>query len=99
MVRAKSDSGGDCQSFAQVGIPSRHSSSIRWRMNLKPTTRPRMYLEQLAPEDLRQAAIVVATILYRTANHRFLFSNVSPVWIGLFGAVHECVRSLMVAAL
>ena len=63
------DCGGDCSSFEQAGIPTPsfkqdplayHSQTHHTAMDL---------FEQLVPEDLKQAATVVAAILYRTAMH------------------------------
>ena len=67
MVSPNSDCGGDCRPFAEVGIPAlvfRHDpldySTRTHHTNMDA-------YEYLVPEDLRQAAIVVAAMLYNTA--------------------------------
>lgn len=67
MVAPASDCGGDCRPFAEVGIPS----PVFKQDPLDYSTRTHhtnmdMY-EYLVPDDVRQAALVVAAMLYNTA--------------------------------
>ena len=67
MVSPKTDCGGDCRPFAEVGLPTpvlRHDPldyDTRTHHSNMDT------YEHLIPDDLRQAAVVVATMLYNTA--------------------------------
>ena len=69
MVAARNDCGGDCASFGQVGIPvpSFKQDPLDYE-SLTHHTNMDTY-EHLIPEDLRQAAVVVASVLYATAMH------------------------------
>jgi hypothetical protein len=67
MVADRADCGGDCQTFAQVGIPtpSFKQDPLDYASRTHHTNMDTY--EHLIPEDLKQAAIVVATVLYNTA--------------------------------
>lgn len=67
MVSARSDCGADCWTFEQAGIPT---PSLRQDpLDYETRTHHTNFdtYERLQPEDLRQAAIVVATLLYNVA--------------------------------
>jgi len=66
-VAVRADCGSDCASFHEVGIPA--PSFIQDPLDYETRnahTNIDTY-ERLQPEDLRQAAMVVATFLYNTA--------------------------------
>jgi hypothetical protein len=78
MVASGSDCGGDCWSFQQVGIPvpsfrqdplAYHSRTHHTNMDV---------YEHLVPADLRQAAIIVATVLSNTAMHGEMLARLPP---------------------
>ena len=61
------DCGGDCRPFAEVGLPTpvfRHDP-LDYDTRTHHTNMDTY--EHLIPADLRQAAVVVATMLYNTA--------------------------------
>ena len=67
MVSPKTDCGGDCRPFAEVGLPTpvfRHDP-LDYDTRTHHTNMDTY--EHLIPDDLRQAAVVVATMLYNTA--------------------------------
>ena len=67
MVAPASDCGGDCRPFAEVGIPSPvfKQDPLDYSARTHHTNMD-MY-EYLVPDDVRQAALVVAAMLYNTA--------------------------------
>ncbi len=67
MVAARSDCGGDCGSFEQVGIPTPSFRQDPLEYDTRTHHTSMDTYERLIPEDLRQAAIIVATMLYNTA--------------------------------
>jgi hypothetical protein len=67
MVRSRGDCGGDCWSFAQVGIPTPSFKQDPLEYDTRSHHTNMDTYERLVPEDLRQAAIVVAITLYDTA--------------------------------
>jgi carboxypeptidase Q len=70
MVSARTDCGGDCRPFAEVGLPTpvfRHDP-LDYDTRTHHTNMDTY--EHLVPDDLRQAAVVVATMLYNTAMRR-----------------------------
>lgn len=69
MVAARSDCGGDCSSFEQVGIPTPSFKQDPLAYDSQSHHTAMDVFEQLVPDDLRQAAIVVAAVLLRTAAH------------------------------
>jgi Peptidase family M28 len=67
MVSPRTDCGGDCRPFAEVGLPTpvfRHDP-LDYDTRTHHTNMDTY--EHLIPDDLRQAAVVVATMLYNTA--------------------------------
>lgn len=67
MVSARSDCGGDCWTFEQAGIPT---PTLRQDpLDYETRTHHTNFdtYERLQPEDLRQAAIVAATLIYHVA--------------------------------
>lgn len=65
--RRRASCGGDCRPFAQVGIPAltfRHDP-LDYDTRTHHTNMDTY--EHLIPDDLRQAAVVVATMLYNVA--------------------------------
>jgi hypothetical protein len=68
-VAPTSDCGGDCSSFEQIGIPTPSFKQDPLAYDSQTHHTAMDLFEQLVPEDLRQAATVVAAMLYRTAMH------------------------------
>ena len=67
MVSPRTDCGGDCRPFAEVGLPTpvfRHDP-LDYDTRTHHTNMDTY--EHLIPDDLRQAAVVTATMLYNTA--------------------------------
>ena len=67
MVSPRTDCGGDCRPFAEVGLPTpvfRHDP-LDYDTRTHHTNMDTY--EHLIPDDLRQAAVIVATMLYNTA--------------------------------
>jgi hypothetical protein len=67
MVSPRTDCGGDCRPFAEVGLPTpvfRHDP-LDYDTRTHHTNMDTY--EHLIPDDLRQAAVVVATMVYNTA--------------------------------
>jgi carboxypeptidase Q len=67
MVSPNTDCGGDCRPFAEVGLPTpvfRHDP-LDYDTRTHHTNMDTY--EHLIPDDLRQAAVIVATMLYNTA--------------------------------
>jgi carboxypeptidase Q len=78
MVAARSDCGGDCRPFAEAGIPAlvfRHDP-LDYDTRTHHTNMDTY--EHLIPDDLRQAAIIVATMLYNTAMRDEMLPRVTP---------------------
>ena len=69
MVWGGSDCGGDCASFAQAGIPTPSFKQDPLDYDTKTHHTNMDTLEHLIPEDLQQASIIVASLLYNTAMH------------------------------
>ena len=69
MVAERKDCGGDCASFEHAGIPvpSFKQDPLNYESQTHHTNMDTY--EHLIPEDLRQAAVVVASVLYSTAMH------------------------------
>jgi Zn-dependent M28 family amino/carboxypeptidase len=67
LVSARQDCGGDCRSFDEAGIPSPafKQDPLEYESRTRHTSMDTY--ERLVPDDLRQAAVVVATIVYNTA--------------------------------
>ncbi|MBS1829061.1 MAG: M20/M25/M40 family metallo-hydrolase [Acidobacteria bacterium] len=72
MVAGRSDCGGDCASFQQAGLPAPSFKQDPLEYDSRTHHTSADTYERLAPDDLRQAAVVVATMLYETAMHREL---------------------------
>lgn len=69
MVAGRSDCGGDCWTFEQVGIPTPSFKQDTLAYDSRTQHTNMDVFEHLVPEDLKQAATVVATIVYNTAMH------------------------------
>ena len=69
MITGRKDCEGDCASFEQVGIPvpSFKRDPLDYE-SLTHHTNMDTY-EHLIPEDLKQAAVVVAFVLYASGTH------------------------------
>src|SRR5207302_8075724 len=67
MVSSRSDCGGDCWTFEQVGIPTPSFRQDPLDYDSRTRRTDMDTFEHLLPEDLRQAAIVVATLVSNTA--------------------------------
>jgi carboxypeptidase Q len=67
MVSARTDCGGDCRPFAEVGLPTPVFKHDPLDYDTRTHHTNMDTYEHLIPEDLRQAAVVVATMLYHTA--------------------------------
>ncbi len=69
MVASRKDCGGDCASFDHAGIPapSFKQDPLNYETQTHHTNMDTF--EHLIPEDLRQAAVVLASVLYLTAMH------------------------------
>jgi Peptidase family M28 len=67
MVAPQSDCGGDCRPFAEVGIPTPVFKHDPLDYDTRTHHTNMDTYEHLIANDLRQAAIVVATLLYDTA--------------------------------
>jgi Zn-dependent M28 family amino/carboxypeptidase len=66
-VAVRADCGSDCASFDAVGIPAPSFIQDPLDYDTRSSHTNMDTYERLHPEDLRQAAIVVATFLYNTA--------------------------------
>lgn len=70
LVTTRPRCGGDCRPFAEVGIPT----PGLWQDALDYDTRTHHTtsdtFDRLIPEDLRQASVVLATLLYNTATRQ-----------------------------
>jgi hypothetical protein len=78
MVAARSDCGGDCRPFEEAGIPTpvfRHDP-LDYDTRTHHTNMDTY--EHLIPEDLRQAAIIAATMAYNTAMRDEMLPRVRP---------------------
>src|SRR5258708_7079100 len=69
MVAERSDCGGDCWTFEQVGIPTPSFKQDPLDYESRSHHTNMDTYEHLLSEDLKQAAVVVATVLYATAIH------------------------------
>jgi hypothetical protein len=67
MVAPNSDCGGDCRPFAEAGIPSPVFKQDPLDYSTRTHHTNMDTYEYLIADDLRQAALVVATMLYNTA--------------------------------
>src|SRR5262249_21791486 len=67
IVTSRSDCGGDCAGFAQVGIPTPSFKQDPLDYDTRTHHTNMDTFEHLIPDDLRQAAVIVATMLYNTA--------------------------------
>jgi carboxypeptidase Q len=67
MVSPNSDCGGDCRPFAEVGLPTPVFTHDPLDYETRTHHTNMDTYEHLIPDDLRQAAVVVATMLYNTA--------------------------------
>jgi hypothetical protein len=67
MVAAASDCGGDCRPFAEIGIPTPVFKQDPLDYDTRTHHTNMDTYEYLIADDLRQSAIVVATMLYNTA--------------------------------
>jgi len=67
MVAPNSDCGGDCRPFAEAGIPSPVFKQDPLDYSTRTHHTNMDTYEYLIADDLRQAAVVVATMLYNTA--------------------------------
>ncbi len=78
MVAARGDCGGDCRTFEQVGIPTPSFKQDPLDYDTRTHHTNMDTYEHLIPEDLRQAAIVVATMLYNTAMCDRMLPRMTP---------------------
>jgi len=78
MVASASDCGGDCRPFAEVGIPAPVFTQDPLDYSTRTHHTNMDTYEYLIADDLRQAAIVVATMVYSTAMREGLLPR--PVW-------------------
>jgi carboxypeptidase Q len=67
MVAARSDCGGDGRPFAEVGIPTPSFKQDPLDYDSRTHHTNMDTYEHLLPDDLRQAAVIAATMLYNTA--------------------------------
>jgi len=67
MVSPGTDCGGDCRPFAEVGLPTPVFKHDPLDYDTRTHHTNMDTYEHLIPDDLRQAAVVVATMLYNTA--------------------------------
>jgi Zn-dependent M28 family amino/carboxypeptidase len=67
LVASRSDCGGDCAGFARVGIPTPSFKQDPLDYDTRTHHTNMDTYEHLIPEDLRQAAVIVATMVYNTA--------------------------------
>jgi peptidase M28-like protein len=67
MVSPNTDCGGDCRPFAEVGLPTPVFTHDPLDYDTRTHHTNMDTYEHLIPDDLRQAAVVVATMLYNTA--------------------------------
>jgi hypothetical protein len=67
MVASASDCGGDCRPFAEVGIPAPIFKQDPLDYSTRTQHTNMDTYEYLVPDDLRQASLVVAAMLYNTA--------------------------------
>jgi carboxypeptidase Q len=67
MVSPKTDCGGDCRPFAEVGLPTPVFMHDPLDYDTRTHHTNMDTYEHLMPDDLRQAAVVTATMLYNTA--------------------------------
>jgi hypothetical protein len=67
MVAAASDCGGDCRPFAEVGIPAPVFKQDPLDYSTRTHHTNMDTYEYLVPDDVRQASLVVAAMLYNTA--------------------------------
>ena len=67
MVGLRDDCGGDCRPFAEAGIPTPSFKQDPLEYDTRTHHTNMDTYERLVPEDLRQAAVIVATMLYNTA--------------------------------
>lgn len=72
MVAPRSDCGGDCWTFEQLGIPTPSFKQDPLDYDSRTHHTNMDTLEHLIRDDLKQAAVVVASILYQTAMHEEL---------------------------
>ncbi|MCC6537535.1 MAG: M20/M25/M40 family metallo-hydrolase, partial [Bryobacterales bacterium] len=78
MVAPRSDCGGDCWTFEQLGIPTPSFKQDPLDYNSRTHHTNMDTFEHLIEKDLTQAAVVVASILYRTAMHEELLPRLDP---------------------
>lgn len=78
MVAPRSDCGGDCWTFEQLGIPTPSFKQDPLDYDSRTHHTNMDTFEHLIEEDLKQAAVVVATVLYRTAMHEELLPRLAP---------------------
>lgn len=67
MVATAGDCGGDCRPFAEVGIPTPIFKQDPLDYSTRTHHTNMDTFEYLVPDDLRQASLVVAAMLYNTA--------------------------------
>ena len=72
LVTTRPRCAGDCRLFADLNIPT----PVEWQDPLEHDTRTHHTtadtFERLIPDDLRQASVVLATLLYNTARDEML---------------------------
>jgi carboxypeptidase Q len=73
MVSARSDCGGDCRPFEQAGIPTPIFKQDPLDYSSRTHHTNMDTYEHLLAEDLRQAATIVATLLYNSAMRNEMF--------------------------
>ena len=67
MVSPRTDCGGDCRPFAEVGLPTPVFMHDPLDYDTRTHHTNMDTYKHLIPDDLRQAAVIVATMLYNTA--------------------------------
>jgi carboxypeptidase Q len=71
---------GDCRPFEQAGIPSPGVIQDPLEYDTRTHHTNIDTYDRLVPEDLRQAAVVMATFLYNTAMRDQLLPRTAPPW-------------------
>ncbi len=69
MVTGRGDCGGDCAIFDHVGIPTPSFKQDPLDYDSRTHHTNADLYEHLVPDDLKQAAVVVATLIFETAVH------------------------------
>lgn len=68
LVTTRRNCPGDCRPFFEVGIPTPGVIQDPLEYDTRTHHTNSDTYDRLVPDDLRQAAVVIATLLYNTAN-------------------------------